>query len=79
MNISPTSTRAHFKGMSLAGKSGTTTNNNDVWFVGYSPYYTAGVWGGCDENQSLQDTSFHQQSSEFSDNPYRKMQCLQKL
>ena len=56
MNITPTSTRAHFKGMSLAGKSGTTTNNNDVWFVGYSPYYTAGVWGGCDENQSLQDT-----------------------
>ena len=56
MNITPTSTRAHFKGMSLAGKSGTTTNNNDVWFVGYSPFYTAGVWGGCDENQSLQDT-----------------------
>ena len=56
MNITPTSTRAAFKGMSLAGKSGTTTNNNDVWFVGYSPYYTAGVWGGCDENQSLQDT-----------------------
>lgn len=56
MNINPTSTRAYFKGMSLAGKSGTTTNNNDVWFVGYSPYYTAGVWGGCDENQSLQDT-----------------------
>ena len=56
MNINPTSTRAWFKGMSLAGKSGTTTNNNDVWFVGYSPFYTAGVWGGCDENQSLQDT-----------------------
>lgn len=56
MNITPTSTRAWFKGMSLAGKSGTTTNNNDVWFVGYSPFYTAGVWGGCDENQSLQDT-----------------------
>ena len=56
MNITPTSTRAWFKGMSLAGKSGTTTNNNDIWFVGYSPFYTAGVWGGCDENQSLQDT-----------------------
>lgn len=56
MNITPTSTRSWFKGMSLAGKSGTTTNNNDVWFVGFSPYYTAGIWGGCDENQSLQDT-----------------------
>lgn len=56
MNITPTSTRAWFKGMALAGKSGTTTNNNDVWFVGYTPFYTAGIWGGCDENQSLQDT-----------------------
>ena len=56
MNITPTSTRASFKKMALAGKSGTTTNNNDVWFVGFSPYYTAGIWGGCDENQSLQDT-----------------------
>lgn len=56
MNINPTSTRAWFKGSSVAGKSGTTTNNNDVWFVGYTPYYTAGIWGGCDENQSLQDT-----------------------
>lgn len=68
MNVTPTSTRAKFKGQDLAGKSGTTTNNNDVWFVGYSPYYTAGIWGGCDENQSLYDskakinnggTSFH--------------------
>lgn len=59
MNVTSTSTRAHFKKMSLAGKSGTTTNNNDIWFVGFSPYYTAGVWGGCDENQPLKDTSFH--------------------
>ena len=29
-------------------------NNNDIWFIGYTPYYTAGVWGGCDENQKLQ-------------------------
>lgn len=68
VSVTSTSTRAHFSKMSLAGKSGTTTNNNDIWFVGYSPYYTAGVWAGCDENQTLQDsknkinnggTSFH--------------------
>lgn len=57
ITVNATSTRAHFDGMSLAGKSGTTTNNRDVWFVGFSPYYIAGVWGGCDENQSLKDTS----------------------
>ena len=57
ITVNSTSTRAHFDGMSLAGKSGTTTNNRDIWFVGYSPYYIGGVWGGCDENQSLKDTS----------------------
>ena len=37
-----------FKGMSIAGKTGTTTDDKDVWFVGYTPYYTAGVWAGYD-------------------------------
>ena len=35
-----------FSGMTLAGKTGTTTADNDRWFVGYSPYYTAAVWVG---------------------------------
>lgn len=59
---SSTSTRAKVSGMSCAGKSGTTTSNNDVWFVGYTPYYTAGVWAGYDRNQKLAqgaETSFH--------------------
>ncbi len=62
-SINSTSTRANIPNMSNAGKSGTTTNNNDIWFVGYTPYYTAGVWAGCDENQKLTakngGTSFH--------------------
>ncbi len=60
---SSTSTRAKLPNMSCAGKSGTTTSNNDIWFVGYTPYYTAGIWGGCDLNQNLSSqnggTSFH--------------------
>lgn len=40
-------------GMSIAGKSGSTTDSNDVWFVGYSPYYAAGIWSGYDENKAL--------------------------
>lgn len=62
INVNSTSTRAHLDHMSVAGKSGTTSNNVDVWFVGFTPYYTAGVWAGCDENQTLSDnggTSFH--------------------
>lgn len=45
---------ASFSGMALAGKSGTTTGMKDLWFVGYSPYYACGVWGGYDDfsNQS---------------------------
>ena len=39
--------------ITTAGKSGTTTSNNDVWFVGFSPYYTAGVWSGYDENKEI--------------------------
>lgn len=61
-SINSTSTRARLSGMSVAGKSGTTSSNNDIWFVGYTPYYTAGIWGGCDNNQSLSSnggTSFH--------------------
>lgn len=47
VSVSSTSTRAALPNMSAAGKSGTTSNNNDIWFIGYTPYYTAGVWGGC--------------------------------
>lgn len=33
-------------GISVAGKTGTTTAGRDKWFVGYSPYYLCGVWCG---------------------------------
>ena len=52
-SINSTSARANIPGMSNAGKSGTTSKNNDIWFVGYTPYYTAGIWAGCDSNQKL--------------------------
>ncbi|HEV7218402.1 MAG: penicillin-binding protein 1A [Terriglobales bacterium] len=38
---------------SLAGKTGTTNNFTDAWFVGFSPSITTGVWVGYDEKKSL--------------------------
>ncbi len=37
----------------LAGKTGTTNNAEDAWFVGFSPGFTTGVWVGFDEKRPL--------------------------
>ena len=45
--------------MPVAGKTGKTTSNKDLWFCGFTPYYTCAVWGGYDDNkQCNSDTSF---------------------
>ncbi len=41
------------KGMDAAGKTGTTNENKDGWFVGYTPYYTTAVWVGYDNPKPL--------------------------
>lgn len=48
-----TGTAVNFGNMSIAGKTGTTTKNKDVWFAGYTPYYTATTWTGYDNNTVL--------------------------
>lgn len=44
--------------MPVAGKTGSTSNYNDLWFSGYSPYYTATIWSGFDNNLSQTDRSY---------------------
>jgi penicillin-binding protein 1A len=33
----------------IAGKTGTTNDNSDAWFMGYTPQLLCGVWSGCDD------------------------------
>ena len=43
--------------MPSAGKTGTTNENKDGWFVGYTPYYTTGIWVGYDSPRWLKGLS----------------------
>lgn len=47
--------------MPVAGKTGTTSATRDVWFAGYTPYYTCAVWAGYDTNEYLTEDckTFH--------------------
>ncbi len=38
-----------------AGKTGTTDDRKDGWFIGYTPYYTTSVWVGCDIPKAVED------------------------
>ncbi|MDE6616610.1 MAG: transglycosylase domain-containing protein, partial [Lachnospiraceae bacterium] len=56
-----TGTAAKFEeiGTAQAGKTGTTSDNTDYWFEGYTPYYTAGIWTGYDINTPQPSGDFH--------------------
>ena len=59
---SGTGTAARFDGMTIAGKTGTTTSRRDLYFAGYSPYYTAAVWSGYDQPERM-SSSLQKQSA----------------
>lgn len=52
---------AAVNGITLAGKSGSTNENKDLWFVGFSSYYTCGIWGGHDDNSSQTSSKYVKQ------------------
>lgn len=56
-----TGTACQLDNMTVAGKTGTTEDYNDLWFVGYTPYYTCAVWSGFDNNEKLPEDmrNFH--------------------
>ena len=55
-----TGSRARSEGFKLpaAGKTGTTDDYGDAWFVGYTPTLVAGVWFGHDEKKKIMNRGF---------------------
>jgi penicillin-binding protein 1A len=50
---SGTGTRAAVKGYDLAGKTGTTSDYRDAWFIGYTGGFVTAVWVGKDDNTPM--------------------------
>lgn len=52
-----TGKNAAVNGQVIAGKTGTTNDNKDSWFSGYSTYYTTSIWVGCDQPKQIENLS----------------------
>ncbi len=77
----------HYGEVPVFGKTGTTQNNHDIWFVGYSPDVSVGVWTGYDQpavltkpglNRSkelwslIMDTAIDKKPEWFTSEPFEK-------
>ncbi len=52
-----TGRKARIPNRYVAGKTGTTSNNYDIWFAGFTPPYSASLWIGTDVNVPLTSSS----------------------
>ena len=52
-----TAQRAKLSGIATYGKTGTTNDNYDKWFIGFTPYYVGAVWCGYDSPQAIKSSS----------------------
>ncbi len=52
---SGTGTKCRLDNVTAAGKTGTTSDNKDVWFAGFTGYYTCTTWTGYDNNEKMND------------------------
>ena len=59
-----TGSRVNFnRKMGIAGKTGTSSDYKDVWFAGYTPYYTCSVWTGYDNNIGMNTSKKNDESA----------------
>ena len=49
----------------VAGKTGTVHDNLDLWFAGYTPFYTAAIWSGYDNNFPQENTNYYRKLWRF--------------
>ena len=54
-----TATAANISGQPACGKTGTTQNDTDKWFCGFTPYYSASIWVGYDDNSTTVNSVNH--------------------
>jgi penicillin-binding protein 1A len=55
--ISGTAQKAQFPGWPAAGKTGTSQDFRDAWFIGYTSHLVTGVWLGNDDNSPTRKTT----------------------
>ena len=56
---SGTATNARMAGQTAAGKTGTTNNLYNLYFCGYTPYYTAAVWTGYPNQEQINNNYYN--------------------
>jgi penicillin-binding protein 1A len=52
-----TGIKAQFGNFDIGGKTGTSQDYRDAWFIGFTPYYVAGVWLGNDDNSPTKNVT----------------------
>jgi penicillin-binding protein 1A len=52
-----TAKKSQVEGFDIAGKTGTSQDYRDAWFIGYSTYFTGGVWVGNDDNSPTKNVT----------------------